>query len=307
MLFAAFAAATFAGLTPPADSQNVAAAKPELARRLQAAAERAMAGRTGAAVVLDVESGRILAEHRLDLAARTLARPGSTVKPIVLKALLESGKLGAGRTRLCRRQVRIAGRLLDCSHPADPRPLGAAAALAYSCNSWFSEAALLLDDEEIARAFSRAGLTAATGLAESEVTGSVRAPRSAEERQLLALGEESIEVSPLGLLAAYRRLALARRDSESACALAPVFDGLEGSVAYGMGTQAGAAGLEVAGKTGTASSAAGWTHAWFAGFAPAAAPEVVLMVFLEKGRGGADAAPVAGQVFAAYAAAHAKR
>lgn len=285
---------------------GAARASPDVAPQLQAALAAAMAGRTGAAVLLGVESGRILATHRWDIAARTLARPGSTVKPFVLEALLDSGKLAPDYARRCRREVRIAGRRLDCSHPADPRPLDAAAALAYSCNSWFSEAARLLDDGELARALVRVGLTAATGLAEEEATGRVRIPRSAEERQLLALGEANIEVTPLGLVAAYRRLAQARRSPERARALAPVFDGLEGSVTYGMGGQAGAPGLEVAGKTGTASSPAGWTHAWFAGFAPATAPEIVLVVFLEKGRGGADAAPVAGQVFAAYAAAREK-
>jgi cell division protein FtsI/penicillin-binding protein 2 len=52
----------------------------------------------------------------------------------------------------------------------------------------------------------------------------------------------------------------------------------------------------VAGKTGTSAG-----HAWFAGFAPAERPEVVVVVFLESGTGGADAAPVAGTVFRAWA------
>ncbi len=84
-------------------------------------------------------------------------------------------------------------------------------------------------------------------------------------------------------------------------AFATVFAGLEASTSYGMGRLARPAGLEVAGKTGTASPTGGrWTHAWFAGYAPAKTPEIVLVVFLHRGRGGTDAAEVAREIFAAY-------
>jgi cell division protein FtsI/penicillin-binding protein 2 len=59
-------------------------------------------------------------------------------------------------------------------------------------------------------------------------------------------------------------------------------------------------GLEVAGKTGTAGSGSSpWTHGWFAGYAPAVHPEIVLVVYLEHGRG-LDAAAVARKIFTAY-------
>jgi cell division protein FtsI/penicillin-binding protein 2 len=63
--------------------------------------------------------------------------------------------------------------------------------------------------------------------------------------------------------------------------------------------------MKVAGKTGTALTDEGpWTHAWFAGYAPAEKPEIVLVVFLEKGHGGTDAASVAREIFAAFAVDH---
>jgi penicillin-binding protein 2 len=63
--------------------------------------------------------------------------------------------------------------------------------------------------------------------------------------------------------------------------------------------------MKVAGKTGTSAAADGpWTHAWFAGYAPATNPDIVLVVFLEKGHGGSDAATVARQVFEAFAMSH---
>ena len=53
-----------------------------------------------------------------------------------------------------------------------------------------------------------------------------------------------------------------------------------------------------AGKTGTAEAASGAPHAWFAGYAPAENPKVVVAVVIEHGgHGGAEAAPVAKRVF----------
>lgn len=73
-------------------------------------------------------------------------------------------------------------------------------------------------------------------------------------------------------------------------------------VREGTGTAAALAGLEVAGKTGTAESGvAGRNQAWFIGFAPADNPVVAVAVLIENtsGTGGRDAAPVAGKVIRA--------
>jgi cell division protein FtsI/penicillin-binding protein 2 len=81
-----------------------------------------------------------------------------------------------------------------------------------------------------------------------------------------------------------------------------VFEGLQDSVSYGMARAAQPASpMKVAGKTGTAPADEGpWTHGWFAGYAPADTPEIVLVVFLEKGHG-SDAAALARQIFSAFA------
>ena len=49
---------------------------------------RTMAGRQGTAVVLDAHSGRVLAAYHLDVAARRVVHPGSSIKPFTLMALL---------------------------------------------------------------------------------------------------------------------------------------------------------------------------------------------------------------------------
>ena len=77
------------------------------------------------------------------------------------------------------------------------------------------------------------------------------------------------------------------------------------SVVNEGGTGAGAriAGLDIAGKTGTAQIIAkskaekGQDHAWFASFAPVGEPEAVVVVLVERGgKGGQVAAPIARKV-----------
>jgi peptidoglycan glycosyltransferase len=73
-------------------------------------------------------------------------------------------------------------------------------------------------------------------------------------------------------------------------------------VREGTGTAAALAGLEVAGKTGTAETGeAGRNQAWFIGFAPATDPVVAVAVLVEdtRGTGGGEAAPIAGAVMRA--------
>lgn len=84
-------------------------------------------------------------------------------------------------------------------------------------------------------------------------------------------------------------------------------DMMIGVVQSGSGTSAQIAGVQVAGKSGTAETVKGAApHAWFTSFAPANDPEVVVAVILENGgdagseaTGGRVAAPVARAVMEA--------
>jgi cell division protein FtsI/penicillin-binding protein 2 len=272
---------------------------------LQKAVARAMAGRRGAAVVVNVQSGHVLAAYHLDVAARRVVHPGSSIKPFTLLALLQAGKLDAHTALMCKRTVSIGGRKLDCSHPATPEPLVPASALAYSCNSYFTSVATRLTPAQLRDSFVRSGFGSLTGVSSAEVAGSVVLARSPEELQLQAIGEWGINVTPLQLLHGYRDLAV-RANSDPNGKLSPILEGLQQSVTYGMGRMAQPdAPMKVAGKTGTAMADQGpWTHALFTGYAPAARPEIALVVFLEKGHGGTDAASVAREIFAAYAVDH---
>ncbi len=253
-----------------------------------------MSGRQGTAVVLEAGTGKLVACHDPRRAALRQARPGSAVKPFTLAALLETGSGKAAPRIPCRREVRLAGRRLDCTHLENLPPFDAVAALAWSCNWYFTQAARRLSPDGLVAAFERAGLVARTGLIEREATGNLRRTESQEQLALQAVGESAIEVTPLALASAYRRLAAAvtRRPE-----LSYVLEGMVGCVRYGTGQAAARVPIPVAGKTGTASGPGGaYTHAWFAGFAPATAPDIVLVVFLEQGQGAFDAAPVAASI-----------
>lgn len=282
-------------------SSHIAAAQP-VDSRLQSAVDRAMVNRSGAAVVVDVHSGRVIAASHLDVAARRVVAPGSSIKPFTLMALLESGKVNAQTALMCKRKVAISGHELDCSHPPTSEPLDPATALAYSCNSYFTTVALRLAPGQLRDSFLRDGFSSPTALAGDEASGEVALAGSPEQLQLQAIGEWGIRVTPLALLKAYRSLASGQAKHNPI--LEPLYAGLQDSVTYGMGREAQpAAAMKVAGKTGTAQAQEGsWTHAWFAGYAPADNPEIVLVVFLEKGHGGNEAASVAQKIFAAFAA-----
>jgi cell division protein FtsI/penicillin-binding protein 2 len=272
--------------------------------KLQSAIAQIMAGQRGTAVVLDVHSGRILAIYHADVAARRVALPGSSIKPFTLLALLQTGNVDVHTALVCKRSLTIAGHKLDCTHPDILEPLGPAAALAYSCNSYFTSVAKRLTSEQLRDAFVRAGFGSITRLQPNEASGSVALAQSPEQLQLQAIGEWGVSVTPLELASAYRALALLSRNN-GAKVTALLFEGLQESVNYGMAHAAQPASpIKVAGKTGTAPADEGlWTHGWFAGYAPAENPKIVIVVFLEKGHG-SDAAALASKIFDTVAENH---
>lgn len=137
--------------------------------------------------------------------------------------------------------------------------LEAEAALAYSCNEFFDDVAKRLGAEEMTRGYARFGLQ---------------------------YGKPSVKLREM--LPAWRRLVARHREAR----LAPLFRGLRKAVEFGTARYAGVKNVEVAGKTGTMRDTA-----LFAGFAPSEKPKYLLLVHLDRGSGGGDAAPVAGKVF----------
>lgn len=246
-------------------------------------------------VVLDVATSRLLASHRLSEAARTLAAPGSTLKPLVLYGLLSAGHWNPERRVACDGLLVVAGHRLACSHPKAP-PFNAREALAWSCNSYFAEMARTLEPGELERLLRPTGMLDTTGLVHAEATAEFRAPRNVDDAQLALLGVEGVRVTPLELAAAYRWLVLEFASHPDSGATDVVRAGLEDSARFGMASEASLGGVRVTGKTGTAEGVdTSRTHGWFAGMAPAEKPQAVVVVYVPSGRG-ADAARVAGEL-----------
>src|SRR5262249_42938702 len=252
---------------------------------LQDEVDRAFGGIPGAAVVVRVHDKQVLAAHNLSFLTRRVASPGSFIKPFVLDLLLESGTVQPEQTIACRRGLTIAGHRLNCSHPPEMKMFAAEDALAFSCNSYFVTAATSLRPGELEQRYMQLGFNRPSGLLPDEGEGRITPAKNVAERQLLAIGIEGIEITPLELAAAY--LQLARINSANASpSQKTVLAGLREATDYGLAQNAKPEHLTVAGKTGTASDAGGrYTHAWFAGFAPAENPEIVVVVFMERGRG----------------------
>jgi cell division protein FtsI/penicillin-binding protein 2 len=252
-------------------------------------------------VVLDSATGRLLASSHLSEAARTLAYPGSAMKPLVLYGLVAGGRWDPARRIACTRKLTIDGHTLNCSHPP-ALPLDARQALAWSCNTYFATVAATLGPGELRKLLAPSGLLGQTGLAGGgdETTADYRDPRTSDENQLALLGISGVRVTPLEFAVAYRWLALQLAAHADTQAAQVVSAGLEDSASFGMAGAADRGGVAVAGKTGTASvetSGRGPTHGWFVCLAPAKKPSAIVTVYLPAGNGD-DAAHVAAEVLA---------
>ena len=78
-----------------------------------------------------------------------------------------------------------------------------------------------------------------------------------------------------------------------------VREGMRQSVTEGVARSAQVAGLDIGGKTGTAEfgpPGSEETHGWFVGFAPYDDPQIAVVVFVQRGGGGSDAAPAAARI-----------
>lgn len=278
---------------------------PAGAQSWQSAVDRAAVSAPQARiVVLDIAAGQLIAAHRLPDAARTLAAPGSTLKPLLLYGLVNGGRWNPASRVACNRELVVAGHRLACSHPAAP-PFDARQALTWSCNSYFAAIARTLEPGELGKLLRPTGLLSATGLAPrqaqagyGEAQAEFREPATPEAEQLVVLGVEGVRVTPLELAAAYRWLALQLTAHPDSDAARVVRAGLEDSASFGMAEQASLGGVRLLGKTGTAEGVTSRRdHGWFAAIAPAEKPTVVIVVYLPAGRG-ADAAHLAGEILA---------
>jgi penicillin-binding protein 2 len=340
-------------------------------RRIQEAAERAMAGRAGSVVVMDPRSGDVLALTSspsfdldtftgqidreawaslvrdpsfplLNRAFATQYAPGSVFKLIVAAAGLQERTLTPMDRTYCNGAFPLGNHTFKDWKEGGHGHVDLRAAIVHSCNIFFYQAGLKVGPEAIARYARAFGLGAPAGIdLGAEKPGLIPSPDgtrrrgwSAGETVNISIGQGKVLVTPLQvarMMAAFAnggvlwkpRLVqrVERADGTLAYSesskmtghvdLSPVVwafmrHALSGVVSEGTGAAARIPGIPVAGKTGTAQSVAnsdhrkGQDHAWFASFAPADDPQVVVVVLVEGGgKGGQVAAPIARQVYQA--------
>jgi stage II sporulation protein D len=253
---------------------------------VQRALSSALRSTPAVGVVLELKSGRPIATVKATEAESLRSTPGSILKPLFLVAALRGQQVQPQNTVFCQRDLHINADQrnwnLACTHPQTDIAFDAQDALTYSCNRYFANLADRIPPEQAAATLERYGIR-------------VKTPETREEKELLVLGVAGIAVSPMQVATAYRKLALELDDSR----VEAVRDGLYNSVRYGMAHNAFVPGMEIAGKTGTASDTMqGSSHGWFAGIGALGHERVVIVIYLPSGNG-ADAARLAQHFFLA--------
>ncbi len=338
---------------------------------LQAVAELAMDGKRGAVVALDPRSGEVLAmvsrpafdpnkfagrirskdwadlisdpdKPLLNRAIQAQLAPGSTFKPIMALAGLESGVIDDQFQVRCGGGAVFYGRYFKCHIKQGHGMVELHKGIAQSCDVFFYNVGNRLGIDRIAQYAELVGLGRKTGIdLPHEAEGLVPSTRwkarnyrqkwYAGETISVSIGQGALTVTPIQLAYALGGLATGgvwhrphlvkeRRDDERARRAELNLDNV-GKVISGMyavvneggtGSRARLAGLEVCGKTGTAQlasnevlkgTALGRTmkdNAWFVGFAPRQAPEIIVVALFENGEHGPAAAPIVRDVIKAY-------
>jgi cell division protein FtsI (penicillin-binding protein 3) len=338
------------------DIDNIRAARPgkelalsldmriqNLASRELKAAIRTNNARAGSIVMIDVLTGEIVAmanqptynpnapREKLipkmyrNRAVTDFLEPGSSLKPFVVAAALESGRFNeSSQIDVSQGYVKVGSRHVSDEHPQGVLDL--AGVLAKSSNAAMAKISQQLEPRQIWTTLSQMGfghVTASEFRGESAGILSNYGTWKPEQIASISYGY-GVAVTPLQLAQGYaaigslglmRPLTIQRRVEATAGervlseqAARKLIAMLESVVREGTGTRAAVPGYRVAGKTGTAlkSNGAGGYYddryfAIFGGVAPASNPRLAAVVVIDEPSagiyyGGEVSAPVFGRV-----------
>jgi penicillin-binding protein 2 len=269
--------------------------------------------------------------------------PGSVFKIVVAAAGLQEGTIAPTDRTNCTGDFRLGEWTFKDWKAGGHGSVDLLEAMRHSCNIYFYEKGLKIGGSVIAKYATAFGLGAATRIdLPGEKLGLIPQPKLRRDKRVggwhagetvnMSIGQGAVLVTPMqvarfmsavangGVLWKPRLVQRIERPEKGVVwsdggtvighvELSPmVWAFLRHSlwsVVNENGTGAGAriAGLDVAGKTGTAQMIAnsradkGQDHAWFASFAPVSDPEAVVVVLVERGgKGGQVAAPIARKV-----------
>ena len=263
--------------------------------------------------------------------------PGSTFKVLTATAAIDSGAFSRESTVSGRDKVTISGVPLQNDEHENFGQITLTEALTKSVNTVWAQVAERLGKRTIARYMSRFGFDRKPQLdypaeemsSSGEYVGSrLLAPTSSlVDVGRLGIGQDKLAVTPLQMAEVAAAVAnhgklmvphltdrIVDADGRTVQRVSPrvqsvvmkpstasaVTSMMEAVVNEGTGTAAQIAGVQVAGKTGTAETQIGTAinNVWFIAFAPAANPRIAIAVTLRgvPGQGAAFAAPVAREV-----------
>jgi SpoIID/LytB domain protein len=264
--------------------------------RLQAIATAALGNREGAVVIVDPQTGRVLAVVNPKLAFESAFPPGSTIKPFTTLALMRAGLITAGTRIRCRHKYKRTDVVDSCSHPRNIAPFNPSEALAYSCNYYFATLGERLEEDHVSRLLTDFGF--------EQIARGRWQPES-------AVGEGGfLQVTPMQLAMAYA--ALFNGDKVLPQERAILLAGMRGAVTFGTAEKAELDSLPsfVIGKTGTSTPLQGFRpQGWFVGIAfPSRTKtdpgdvQLVVVVYLKNAHG-SEAAELARSIFEEFSGA----
>jgi cell division protein FtsW (lipid II flippase) len=303
-------------------------------------------GGRGAAVILDPDTGELLASVSypwpetlldragaieaptpdvfLDRARYGLYPPGSTFKLVTAAAALREHNGAQKAAFACSKlpDGRVGVRMPGWGRPVRDDVLNAHPhgridlhdGLVRSCNAYFAQLAVTLGPEALVGAAAQLGISLSQA---SDIRARVK-----ETLPQIGYGQGDVVATPLRMarvaaaIAADGRLRDARLASSAAPGTATAFLDAESArllarymrdaVVSGTGRSLRDHPGRIAGKTGTAEVAGKPSHSWFVGFAPygPATRRIAFAIIIENaGYGSANAAPAAGALVSAAAAA----
>jgi hypothetical protein len=272
----------------------------------------------------DSDGGPHAVDTLLDRARYGLYPPGSTFKLVTAAAALGRDISSSSTTFTCTRlqDGRVGAQIPGRARPVrddvlDTHPHGTIAmhdGLTHSCNAYFAQLALRVGPEAILDLAGRLGISVAPA-------NSVQRLRATLPQA--GYGQGDVLASPLRMARVAAALAsggvlrevrwdTSAADPAKADVLLPpdaanlLARYMRDAVVNGTGRSLSTHPWRIAGKTGTAEVSGAASHAWFVGYAPfgAATKRIAFAVIIENaGYGGRAAAPVAGEIVTAAAAA----
>ncbi len=254
--------------------------------------------------------------------------PGSIFKIITEIAALESGEIGEHDRIECTGSMEIGDRVFHCWKEEGHGWVDINQALPFSCNIFFGTIGMRLGVNRILEFAKLFDLGKPTGIdLGGEKSGNLPSPETSGGPLNLAIGQGAITCTPLQLCTLISAIAnggnlwkpfvikrVISPDGKTVKESQPVLKktvfisdetlgilrrGLRNVVRFGTGAGANVAGIEIAGKTGTAQIAHRElglpTRGAFACYAPADHPSIAMVVLLEEGSS-SQSARIAGQI-----------